>query len=723
MLILIQYAKAIQSAAITGKFGLIGKDYTCRMMGQTYKVDDKSVKIYGKHSRKKFGLFKKGYGNKNVTIFEASDLKNNIQKVPSPIFKLFVNLRELHMVGTNLKVLDGNSFTNCKNLKKTIFGKDHIESISAGVFEPCLNLEVLEFNGNVIDKINNDAFKGLTNLRTLKLNGNNFATINPTLFAPLKGLTELTITNNPIVKFHPDSFLGMPNLRLLDLSHNHLAFVSSLLFRFKNKLQHVNLSQNAITTVEHTVFQNWPNHATLNMTHNTCVNKDFGPIGTEKLPMAQVVVHFKKCFIKVDEKKIKKHPSKPIPPRAAPKGVPSKVIPVDGHPTTIKGHEVPAKGHATPVKGHEVPAKTKEAHKKGHAVTGKNHPTTAKGHPSPPKGKQGPLPAQPAKTTKKTEIDIFGDDSKAHDKDSDEMNVKGLSISLSDSEEAHKKATTKGKAAVHNVPHKGAPPKVVPHKGAPVTPSHNTTASTIVKGKKHLTVEEMKKIAIEFAKKEAAAHMHKQTEHKPTSKVVIDKHGHKVIVTDTTPAHGKPAHAPPKGKQGPPKPVGKAAAATPVKPSSLHPYEQSACRFYINAKNEYICVLRNVASTLKLINTEHLKGHVNKDVTVLYIRDANLITIPKVIFTTFPNLVKLSVGSSGLKIMDSDLFEVCGKLKHLDLANNKIEVVRGDSLKKCKSLETVDLSKNPVERIESKIFSNNPKLSVALGELKIVYHP
>lgn len=693
LLVLFEYAQAAKGAAITGKFGLIGKDYTCRMMGQNYKVEDKSVKIYGKHSRKRFGMFKKGYGNKNVTIFEASNLKNNIQKIPEPIFKLFVNLRELHMVATNLKVLDEHSFSNCKNLKKTLFGKDHIHSIAAGVFEPCLNLEVLEFDGNVIDKIDNDAFKGLTNLRVLKLNGNNFASIHPQLFAPLKGLTDLTITNNPIVKFHPDSFLGMPNIRLLDLNSNHLAFISSLLFRFKNKLQHVDLSKNAITTVEHTMFQNWPNHATLNMTANTCVSKNFGPLGTDKLPMAQVVAHFKKCFKKVDEKTIS-HTTK-RGHKAAGKGAHNKNDKAHhNHTTAEKNHQHADHGNQTTIKGHVVPAK-------GH---GKEHTTTAKGHPASAKGKKDPKKAN--------EIDIFGDDSKAHDKDSDE-NGKGLSISLSDSEEAHKK---KAPAKGHGAPHKGQPAqKVTPH-----GKTNSTTA------KKHLTAEEMKKKTAEFIKKEASAHMPKKdVKGQPTSKIATDKHGHKIMVSDVTPAHGKghetTKKAAPKGKAAPPHPDHKvpSSAAKPF----LHAYEQAACRFYINAKNEYICVLRKVESSLKLINTEHLKGHVNKDVTVLYIRDANLVNIPKVIFTTFPNLMKLSVGSSGVKIMDSDLFETCGKLKHLDMSNNKIEVVRGDSLKKCKYLETVDLSKNPVERLESKIFSSNPKLNVALGDLKIVYHP
>ena len=152
-----------------------------------------------------------------------------------------------------------------------------------------------------------------------------------------------------------------------------------------------------------------------------------------------------------------------------------------------------------------------------------------------------------------------------------------------------------------------------------------------------------------------------------------------------------------------------------------HSHEEASCRYFFNGMGEYTCVVRNAKQTLKFINTSrHEQGYSNNNITGVIFLNSSLLTIPRVVFETFPNLDQLSVQKCGIKTMDSDMFELCGNLKHLDVTNNHIYRVSGDALKMCPLLETVDLSNNPVEYIESNVFECNPKLNITLGSLRIV---
>lgn len=148
--------------------------------------------------------------------------------------------------------------------------------------------------------------------------------------------------------------------------------------------------------------------------------------------------------------------------------------------------------------------------------------------------------------------------------------------------------------------------------------------------------------------------------------------------------------------------------------------EQAIARFYVNAKNEYCGVIKDATKFIKSVSVKHLTGFSNKNVTVIHFIQSKLINIPAIIMKTFPNVLKISATDCGIQVIDSDLLEECGKLKHLDLSKNKIRFLSGNSLQLCPALESIDLSKNHIETIESNIFQCNPKLQIKIDKLKII---
>jgi hypothetical protein len=153
----------------------------------------------------------------------------------------------------------------------------------------------------------------------------------------------------------------------------------------------------------------------------------------------------------------------------------------------------------------------------------------------------------------------------------------------------------------------------------------------------------------------------------------------------------------------------------------LHPYEQAWCRFFVDAENNYNCVLENVTSEVKRINTDHLSGFDSRKVAGLFLRQSVLVRLPLIFFDTFENLEYLSVENTNIKQLDEDTVkDGCGKLKSISLKNNKIRRLERHALKECENLENIDLTGNPMEYIEGDIFNYNPKLSITMGSLKLV---
>ena len=290
----------VHTAEITVKFS---KDlsttpltYSCSLINQTYLIDDVTLRVLGSHKR--------GLGNADVTIFNASHSQDDLQKFPTLIMKLFKNLNQIYLEEVNLKVLDESSFNaSANNLETLVFGEDNIQHIDSGAFKTLINLQTLSFDYNVIDNISDDAFIGLSNLKSLTFNGNNFTSFSSALLKPLTSLTHLSISDNPITQLSDDTFTALTRLSILNLSNNDLRSISSSLFSSLSNLKLLDLSGNNINSIETGFLITWPSYASLNLVENECVDKDFDQIGSEVWPLAVVEDELEKCFVNYEDDK------------------------------------------------------------------------------------------------------------------------------------------------------------------------------------------------------------------------------------------------------------------------------------------------------------------------------------------------------------------------------------------------------------------------------------
>lgn len=715
ILFLVKHSSA---AALTGKFSVNGSDYICRFTGQTYQRGDNVIKIFGKHLKGNVAGREVTYGNGDVTVVDASYLHNDIQLVPTTVIQLFSNLREMRMEAMNLKVLNEDSFSTCGKLRSIIFGYDNIESISAGVFRDCGGLEALEFNNNVIDEIDDDAFKGLLNLKKLTLIRNNLDYVSAHLLSHLESLVQLTITDNKIIKLHPDIFIDMAGLRILELQNNELTSISSLLFRGKPNLESVNLSNNSIDRIENNLLENWPNNAALNLLHNECIDESFDELGTDKVPMSDVVGDFEQCFQNFEHT--------------------LKVKRIGSYDDSKLSNEDDYEGDELS-EHHSKHANSKDKEGDSHDKSNDDLTTSLETTVNRP-----PVEKTSSERFENSDDKAYYENMFIHDED-DEIHSK-----------AHDENTKSESDEVTNKELDSKIKSEVPHSFDPDYPESNDKADNIDDQKtKARNNSDDKSVSAEKAQQDSTkhetvhAHDHSRDSDRKQSldsvesdeKLRPSKHDSKLKksseVTDSKtvtspfdlPVFDEPindtVYSAEDYDASVTESMDETTRATTVSSRKpyIHTYEQANSRFFINAREEYACVINNAKNTLRQVNTDHIDGYGSEDVELVYFRNSNLVHIPRVIFDEFPNLKVLSVEGCGIKVMDTEMLEECGKLQHLDLRNNTIRHIYGSSLKMCPMIETVDLTDNPVEIIESSIFECNPKLNITLGSLKLVSFP
>jgi len=138
---------------------------------------------------------------------------------------------------------------------------------------------------------------------------------------------------------------------------------------------------------------------------------------------------------------------------------------------------------------------------------------------------------------------------------------------------------------------------------------------------------------------------------------------------------------------------------------------QKDCRFFLDERRRYTCVLEKVDLVLTSIGGVHDVGYSNSDVTRVYFLDSELANVPRAVFDSFANVDFLSIAETHLSVINDDTFEVCGtKLKKLDASKNQITRIYETSLQKCSALEWLDLTGNSAEDLDRSLFQLDPTL-------------
>ncbi|XP_038216469.1 insulin-like growth factor-binding protein complex acid labile subunit [Zerene cesonia] len=159
---------------------------------------------------------------------------------PSP----FTNLKELHIVNSNVPSIGQYSFWGLQNLRVLNLTHNNLTSIDADNFRGLINLTELFLDHNNIEQMPSETFRHLTALRTLTLSQNQISTLVPRLFRMLAKLSYLDLSDNPLADLNPEVFKDIQHLRYFKCRRCLLRRVNTQIYHLVPHLEELDLGEN-----------------------------------------------------------------------------------------------------------------------------------------------------------------------------------------------------------------------------------------------------------------------------------------------------------------------------------------------------------------------------------------------------------------------------------------------------------------------------------------------
>lgn len=184
--------------------------------------------------------------NAHVIIISAPPERPNSLTI-GPIFTQpapFVNLRELHIVNSNVPSIGQYSFWGLQNLRLINLTYNNLTSIGADNFRGLINLTDLYLDHNDIEQMPSETFRHLTSLKTLHLSNNQITTLVPRLFRMLAKLLYLDLSDNPLTDLNPEVFKDIQHLRVFKCRRCLLRRVNTQIYHLVSNLEDLDLGEN-----------------------------------------------------------------------------------------------------------------------------------------------------------------------------------------------------------------------------------------------------------------------------------------------------------------------------------------------------------------------------------------------------------------------------------------------------------------------------------------------
>lgn len=218
--------------------------------------------------------------NAEIVIISAPPGRPNYLTI-GPIFTQpipFVNLRELHIVNSNVPSIGQYSFWGLQNLRLVNLTHNNLTSIGADNFRGLINLTELYLDFNNIAQMPSETFRHLTALKILSLPHNQISALVPRLFRMLAKLFFLDLSYNPLADLNPEVFKDIQHLRIfkcrrcllrrvntqiyhlvphlieLDLGENQFKYLTSDEFISLKKLKKLKLDGNQLSVIVDNMF-------------------------------------------------------------------------------------------------------------------------------------------------------------------------------------------------------------------------------------------------------------------------------------------------------------------------------------------------------------------------------------------------------------------------------------------------------------------------------------
>lgn len=220
---------------------------------------------------------------------------NNIDLVPSSIFRGLYRLRQIDLRSNSLGSLAVGVFDGLANLRAVYMQDNLIQLIDSRTFSQLPQLRLLQLARNQITEIRTNAFDNLPQLRKiilannhlenvpkslsrafnatipveiLDLSSNNLHSLSDEDFFYWTKLEYVNLAKNRISQLSEGAFRQQPNLKTLDLRRNKLRTLPANLISRSARLRAVDVSGNLLETISATAFQNSTQLQSINLSHN-----------------------------------------------------------------------------------------------------------------------------------------------------------------------------------------------------------------------------------------------------------------------------------------------------------------------------------------------------------------------------------------------------------------------------------------------------------------------
>jgi Leucine-rich repeat (LRR) protein len=237
-------------AEIPCNYILTDNIYTCDLLGATISVtaQNEPITVTGTHIP----------SNTDDNVEKVSFFQPNVLNfVPTKLFEIFKNLREIDFSYASLNKISTNAFINCLRLEKLTFTVNNFTELPASFAEACVNLVELTFYSNSLRLIHKDAFKGLANLRSLYLSTEKFESLDPSTFVHTPKLENLDIENGNFKRIHPNLFAPL-SLQYVSLYGNKIESLPALRFKDVSKLRKFYALNNQINEIDPELLKRFP---------------------------------------------------------------------------------------------------------------------------------------------------------------------------------------------------------------------------------------------------------------------------------------------------------------------------------------------------------------------------------------------------------------------------------------------------------------------------------
>ncbi|CAH2103514.1 unnamed protein product [Euphydryas editha] len=181
-----------------------------------------------------------------IVIISAPPGRPNYLTI-GPIFTQptpFVNLRELHIVNSNVPSIGQYSFWGLQNLRLVNLTHNNLTSIGADNFRGLINLTELYLDFNNIEQMPSETFRHLTALKILSLPHNQISALVPRLFRMLAKLFFLDLSYNPLVDLNPEVFKDIQQLQIFKCRRCLLQRVNTQIYHLVPHLEELDLGEN-----------------------------------------------------------------------------------------------------------------------------------------------------------------------------------------------------------------------------------------------------------------------------------------------------------------------------------------------------------------------------------------------------------------------------------------------------------------------------------------------